>query len=134
MAYDPKYLQEVVGQKAVSLADGYEMIVILMQLEEQYPNFESQKNFLLQENIIKPSWVEQEHDEPLRLGALAYMLTKMLSLKGGLKARLFGMSERFAMEELIHQGMMREGHKRDLVTGQELVVVMTQAAQFILEQ
>lgn len=131
-AYDPNYLNEVVGQKAVTVADGFELILILMQLEDRYPDFETQKNYLLQENIIKPSWDQKE--EPLRYGALAYMLTKMLRLKGGLKARIFGISERFAMEELSHQGILREGHKQDLITGQELVIIMTQAAQFLVNQ
>lgn len=131
-AYDPNYLNEVVGRKAVTLADGFELILILMQLEDRYPDFEAQKEFLLDENIIKPAW--NDKDELLRYGVLAYMLTKMLRLKGGLKARIFGTSERFAMEELLHQGILREGHKEDLITGQELVIIMTQSAQFLLIQ
>lgn len=57
------------------------------------------------------------------------MLCKALKLKGGIKARIFGLNEAFAMEELIHQGLMRQGHRHDLVTGQELVVIMTRAAE-----
>jgi hypothetical protein len=129
--YDPEYLNSVVGEKAVKFSDGVEMIMTLMQIEDQYPEFQSQRAFLQKTKIIPPGWESRKPDDVLRRGELAFMLAKMLRLKGGLKARLLGMNQRFAMEELIYEGIMREGHGRDLVTGQELVFVMTAAANFM---
>ena len=128
-AYDPEYLNEVVGRKAVSLGDGCELIMYLLHLEDEYPTFEAQMDFLKKNHLAKGSSAAKPANTPLRRAELAYMLGKALRLKGGLKARLFGWNERFAMEELIHQGIMREGHGADLVTGQELVVITTRAAE-----
>jgi len=131
-AYDPQYLNEVVGRQAVSLGDGLEMIMILLKLEDKYPAFNEQMAFMKENDLIKDSLVIDAQDAPLRRGALAYMLCKTLKLKGGLKAHLLGLNERFAMDELIYQGVMRPGHKADLVSGQELVLIMTGAAQHML--
>ena len=130
-AYDPDYLTDVVGKTAVQVSDGYELIMILMQIEDRYPDFASRQEFLRKTNLIKEKWSLRSQTDPLRRGELSYMLVKMLRLNGGLKARLLGMNERFALEELISQGIMREGHPLDLVTGQELVLVMTRAAEFM---
>jgi len=133
-AYDATYLNEVVGRKAVSLGDGIELIMIVLHLEEKHTTFDAQIGFMKAHDLIKPSLTEETSDALLQRGALAYMLCKTLKLKGGLKARLLGLSERFAMEELIYQGIMRQGHSKDLVTGQELVLIMTGAAQHMLSR
>ncbi|MFH1800083.1 MAG: hypothetical protein ABH891_04455 [Candidatus Omnitrophota bacterium] len=132
--YDPEYLNSVVGEKAVKFSDGFEMIMTLMQIEDQYPDFPSQREFLQKTKIIPPEWESRKPGDALRRGELAYMLVKMLRLKGGLKARLLRMNQRFAMEELIYEGIMRAGHGRDLVTGQELVFVMTATANFMADR
>jgi len=133
-AYDPEYFNEVVGRKAVSLGDGCQLIMYLLELEDKYPGFDSQMAFLKANQLVKKSISDKSQDAPLQRGELAYMLCKTLRLQGGLKAKFVGMNERFAMEELIYQRIMREGHALDLVTGQELVVIMTQAAQHMLSR
>lgn len=128
-AYDPEYLNEVVGRKAASFGDGCELIMYLLRLEGEYPTFESQMDFLERNRLVRHSLGKKPANTPLRRDELAYMLGKTLRLKGGLKAQLLGWNRRFAMEELIHQGIMREGHGADFMTGQELVVIMTRAAE-----
>lgn len=133
-ALDSEALTQIVGSKAVSFADGVEMIFTLMQIEKRYPDFEARKEFLIKTKIMPPKWKERQASSLLYRGDFAYMVAKMLRLKGGLKARLMGMNKRFAMEELIHEGIMREGHGKDLMTGIELVEVMTQSADFMLRR
>jgi len=133
-AYDPDYLNEVVGRGAVSFGDGSELIMYLLQVEEDYVEFETQMDFLEKNGLIQKSMLNNTAGEPLRRGELAYMLCRALNLKGGLKARMLGLHKRFAMEELIYRGVMRQGHNLDLVTGQELVVVVTRAAQLLLDR
>lgn len=130
-SYDIDYFNTVIGEKAVKFADGLETIATLLQIEQQYPDFIAQRKFLEKTGILSPKWKSRSPDDILRRGELAYMLVKMLRLKGGLKARILGMNQRFAMEELIYEGIMREGHQRDLITGQELVYVATSVAEFM---
>jgi len=130
-ALDTERLTNLIGQKAVAISDGFEFLMTLMQIEELYPGFDSQKNFLIKAGIIPSDQNSQAAQDPLTRGKLAYALVKTLRLKGGLKARLLGMNERFAMEELLHQNIMRPGHRQDFMTGDELVVVMTNALNFM---
>lgn len=133
-AYDPKYLEEVVGRKAVAFSDGAELIMVLLQLEDEYPDFASRMEFFQENRFIKKEWGEKGPEAPLRRGELAYILVRMLKLKGGLKARFLGLNQRLAIEELIHQEIMRAGHGADLVTGKELVRIMTRTAQHMISR
>ena len=132
-AYDPQYLQEVVGRQAISFGDTLKTVMILVRLDEKLPDFVSQKKFLNERGLLPKGLLEKPATAVIRRGELAYVLFKVLKLKGGIKARLFGTYERFAMEELIYQGIMRPGHRRDLVTGQELLVMMDAAGQYMLK-
>lgn len=133
-AFETQSLTQLAGRQAVTFADGVELILVLMQIEKKYPDFDSRKEFLTKTGILPAKWNAYGASDPLRRGELAYMVVKMLRLEGGLKAHLFGMNRRFAMEELIHEGIMREGHGQDLMTGTELVQVMTQALDFMLRR
>ena len=134
LGIDAKYLEEVVGRQAVTVGDGYELIMYLLDLEGKYGDAEAQIVFLRENQIAKPSTLEKPPNGLLRRGELAYMLVKALKFRGGLKAAILGMNERFAMEELIYRGIMRKGHGKDLVTGQELVLVMTRAAEHLAQR
>lgn len=129
--FDAKYMEEVVGRNAVTVGDGYQLIMYLLGLEGKYSDLESQFEFLRENRIVKKSTLEKPANRLLRRGELAYMLVKALRLRGGLKAWALGMNERFAMEELLYRGIMRQGHGKDLVTGQELVLIMTRAAEHL---
>lgn len=133
-ALDTQALSQLVGSKAVTFSDGVELIFTLMQIEKRYPDFEARKKFLMKTGIMPQKWNDYGATDPLVREDLAYMVVKMLGLKGGAKARLVGMNKRFSMEALIHEGIMREGHGMDLMTGTELVEVMAQAADFMLRR
>ena len=132
LVFDPQYLSEVVGRQAVSFGDTLKTVMILVRLDEKLPDFVSQKKFLHEQGMLPESLTKKPATELVHRGELAYILFKILRLKGGVKARLFGVNERFAMEELIYQGLMRPGHKLDLVTGQELVLTMNASGQYMM--
>lgn len=126
-AFDSERLTQIVGRNAVTLSDAFELLLTLMQIEELYPGFESRQTFLHKTAIIPSDWLSKKPEDPITQGELAYALVKTLRLKGGLKARLLGMNQRFALEELIYQEVMRPGNSQDFITGEELVVIMTRA-------
>ncbi|MDD5216680.1 MAG: hypothetical protein PHN49_11120 [Candidatus Omnitrophica bacterium] len=133
-AFDADRLSSIVGRNVAATSDAFELLMTLMQIEELYPDFESRKTFLRKTGIIPSSWLSKNPADPLTQGDLAYALVKTLRLHGGLKARLFGMNKRFALEELIYQGVMSPVHSRDYVTGEELVAIMTQALNLMAER
>lgn len=134
IAPERKFFAELIHQKVTFYREGCESIVVLAGLEKKYPDFLSQNKFLIREGIIPRKLASRlGEDTPLRKGLLAYMLCRTLGIKGGLKARILGLKPRFALEELAFKGIMSEGNVRELVSGKELVVALTQAASYKLE-
>ena len=111
--------------------DASKALVILMRVENQYISLDSQIHFLKKKNIL-PKKFESEFDpmEPLRKGLIAYMFSMALDIKGGVVLSLFGMSERYALKKLVYQGMMSSGNVKDIVSGEELISILTQAGNF----
>ena len=72
--------------------------------------------------------------EPLRKGLFAYMLYSALDVKGGITLSLFGVSERYALKELVYQGILSSGNVKDILSGDELVTTTMRAADFIAKK
>jgi predicted RNase H-like nuclease (RuvC/YqgF family) len=106
-----------------------------MNVENQYIDLGSQVTFLKQNKLL-PKRYEKEFDptKPLRKGLTAYMFCRALGIKGGIMLRLFGMTERYAIKELVHQGMMSSGDVDDIVTGEELIYLVTQAGNYMAKK
>jgi hypothetical protein len=113
--------------------DAAKAIVILMGVDEQYIDLSAQVAYL-GANRLLPRRFQTTFDPmaPLRKGLFAYMVYQALDLHGGIALHLFGPTERLALKELVFQGLMSPGHVHDLVSGQELVQVMSQAARYKL--
>ncbi len=111
--------------------DAAKAIVILMGVDEEYLDLTSQVGYL-QEHGLLPARLHDTFDPraPLRRGVAAYMFRQVLGIRGGIALHLFGGSERYALKELAFQGIMSPGHVNDLVSGAELVQIMSQAARY----
>ena len=59
-----------------------------------------------------------------------YMFSKAFDIKRGVILSLFGMSERYALKELVYQGMMSPGNVKDIVSGEELISILTQTGDY----
>ncbi len=75
-----------------------------------------------------------ETREPLRKGAAALMFCRKLGIRGGVWMRVFGASERYALRELVHEGIMAAEGVEELVTGQELVDMFVRAVDYMEKQ
>ena len=129
------YFVELMPRKIAFRYDACKALVILKGVENQFIDLGSQIAFL-RKNSILPKRFESEFDptKPLRKGLTAYMFCKALEIKGGIFLRLLGMSERYALKELVHQGMMSSGNVKDIVGGEELVSILTQAGNYMAKR
>ena len=132
---DIVYFAELIQKKVTFRYDACKALVVLMGVEDQYIGLDSQITFLKEKNLL-PKKFESEFDptQPLRKGLAAYMFCKALEIKGGLSLRIFGMSERYALRELAYQGIMPSGNVQDIVSGEELVSVLMQAANYLAQK
>lgn len=111
--------------------DAAKSIVILMGMDEELIDLDSQGAYLREKGMLSGRFREGfDPMAPLRKGPAAYMFLKALGIRGGIVLHLFGPSERYALKELVFQGIVSPGHVNDLVSGGELVQIMSQAAQY----
>ena len=129
------YFAELMPKKIAFRYDACKALVVLMGVEDQYIDLDSQVIFLKEKNLL-PKKFETGFDpmEPLQKGLTAYMFCKALGIKGGICLSLFGMSERYALKELVYQGIMSSGNVSDIVSGEELVSIVMQSANYMAKK
>lgn len=125
------YFIELTPKRITYGYDACKAIVVLMGVEYEYIDLNSQTAFLKEKKLL-PKKIESEFDpmQPLRKGVAAYMFCKALGIKGGITLRLLGMNQRYAIKELSYEGIMSSGNTNDIVSGEELVSIVTQAADY----
>lgn len=133
---DLVYFAELMLKKITYRYDISKAIVILMGVENQFIDLGSQITFLKNENILPKKFDKKEFDvtKPLRKGLTAYMFCKALKIKGGILLTLFGVNQRYALKELVHQGVMSSGNVKDVVSGEELVLILTRAGIYMAKK
>lgn len=132
---DESYLNQLAFRKISYRYDLYKTITLLKGVEMQYFDLNAQilyikNNKLAPQNIL----ANPEPNLPLRKGLLAYSIYQSLKLKGGLTNMIFGTSQYYAIKELAYHGIMSSGNINDIVSGEELVSVISQAGNYIARQ
>lgn len=128
---DRMYFAELILKKITYQYDLCKVISLLLEKEKTYITLDAQIR-LLKENKFLPKSLETNFNptEPLRKGVAAYIFCKTLEIKGGLAIRLFGLTEHTAINELVYEGIMPAGNAKEIVTGEELISVFTQAVSY----
>ena len=127
------YFTRLLSQDTASLADVYKTLVTLMGLGDQVKDPDAQYDFLRVNKIIPDHIRKEDRGDILRKGDAAYMFARILHIKGGLTLRLFGYSRRYAFKELVYRRIMFPGNIHDVVSGQELIYILTRAAEYMEE-
>ena len=129
------YFAELSLKKISFRYDACKAFVLLLGVEDEYIDLAAQVAFLQQNNLLPKKYrVEFDPMQPLRRGLLAYMFCQALEIKGGITLRVFGTSQRYALQELAFEGIMASGNVNDIVSGDELVSATTQAANYLAQK
>jgi hypothetical protein len=129
------YFTRLLSEDVAVLSDAYKTLVILMGLDDQFSDTDSQLTFLREKGIVPKSLgINSDYNDPLNKGVTAYMFAKAMDIKGGVTLRLFGFSQRYALKELVYQGIMVPGNVQDVVSGQELILTLMRAADYMIDQ
>ena len=119
--------------ESTTLLDGYRVALALLEQSYADVGFEEARSKLLEADVIRTKW-EPDPKEKLTRGKMAYMLVKILKIKGGVTMRLFGPSERYALKELEFMELMDGGMTGRSVSGRELVAILARADDYMQEQ
>jgi len=133
--FEPIYFMNLVQKRIAYHYDAAKSIAILMEVDEETIGLDEQVGYLKEKRFLPPRLRDSfDPMAPLRRGPAAYMFLKALGIRGGIALRLFGPSERYALKELVFQGILSPGHVNDLVSGAELVQIMSQAAAYKVQR
>lgn len=129
------YFTELTQKRITFRYDACRLLVLLMGVEEQYLDLDSQVAFIKEKNLLPKKYaLEFSPMEPLRKGLAAYMFCKLLNIKGGITLRYFGISERYALKELAFEGIMPSGNVKDIVSGEELISAFIQTGNYMAKK
>ena len=132
---DTAYFEGLLSKRVAYLSDACRVLVILMGVDKERADPESRAAYLISKRVFPESICENyDPDKALRKGEAAYMFCKALGIKGGLLLRFPGITERYAMKELIYEGIMYPGDAGDVLIGKELVLMLTASAEYLAEQ
>ena len=106
-----RFLNELDGRPVARVADAVRVLDILTGSKEEAP--------------------ASGGSAPLRKGAAALMFCRAPSIKGGLGMRPFPKSERYALRELVYEGIMSAEGPEEVVTGRELVGMFVEAVDYM---
>ena len=126
------YFKELLSKRVALNSDACKVLVILMGVEEYTKELDSQITFLRERGII-PERIATGFDssQPLRKGLAAYMFCQALDIRGGIWMRLFGVNQRYAFRELVFEGIMSPGDVNDIMSGDELILTLTEAVEYM---
>jgi len=129
------YFQPLLSKKYVLRGDALRPLLMLMGEEAFKQDQDAQISLLKQKGII-PVKIAAAFlpDQPLDKGLAAYMFCRALDINGGLILRLFGLSERYALQELVFAGIMTQGSVDDILSGSEFVAAFASAAHNLAEK
>lgn len=133
--FDIEYFEQLYVNKVAFRYDACKTVIILLGLEKQYGDIDSQIAFFIKNDILpKEHNVNFDASKPLRKGEAAYMFCRALRLRGGLWIRMFGLSQRYALKELVYEGIMFPGATNEIVSGKELILMLTESARYITSE
>ncbi|MCK5014522.1 MAG: hypothetical protein KAS66_11945 [Candidatus Omnitrophica bacterium] len=122
------YISELSFRKITYGYDLCKLLVVLKGVENEYIGLDAQVTYLKDQDYL-PKKIHNTFDpmKPLRRGLTAYVLRKVLNVKGGIFLNIFKESERYALKELTYEGIMSPGNIHEILSGDELASTMTQA-------
>lgn len=128
-----EFFRALLERRVTYHADLAKVIVILLGEESQHPTFEERVLFLREQRLL-PVRAAFRPTDPLQRGLAATVVCRALGIRGGILPRLFGLSERYAIKELVHAHIMVAGFPQDLLSGKALTAVFLQSADYRLRR
>lgn len=133
--FEALYFMNLVQHRIAYHYDAAKSIAILMEVDEELIDLDAQAGYLREKGFLSRRFREGfDPMAPLRRGPAAYMFLRALGIPGGIALHLFGPSERYALKEMVFQGILSPGHAEDILSGAELLQIMSQAAAYKVQR
>ena len=118
----------------VTADEAYHAMLLLADGRDAGGDFEGRAQILQERGVVRSAW-NLAPDDALDRGTMAFMLVKILRLKGGVNDVVLGSwgpgDRRYALRTAVWRGMVPWGPVYQVVTGGELVTAMTNADKYM---
>ena len=132
---DDTFLASLADQALVTVDQCYRAMVILADGEDAFGSFDERRASLEGRGIARAAWGLKPGGN-IDKGSAAFMVCRILQVKGGLNRILFGSwglgDRRFAYSELVYRNLIRvPGVDYQPITGGELVALLGVADEYM---
>jgi hypothetical protein len=130
-----QYLSKLLDKEVADFDDATFTVVLLLGLKDIGSDFNKRVAFLQEEHIIDNNASRSfSPKSALTRGQAAYMYCRALKIKGGLFARAFSLTQRYALNELVYEGIIESGPTNSIMSGKELVSLFINSADHLLQK
>jgi hypothetical protein len=124
------------SQPAVTVAEACRVVLLLADGEEQFADYPARYDALVERGIIRPAW-GLTREECVDRGTLAYMIYRVLELRGGVNMAVLGRlgigDRRYATKELSYRGLIPQGSAHVYVSGAEFMDIIGRTDRYMAE-
>ena len=123
---DAEYLFELSNKQYCTTDDAYRGMLFLLDGKDTSKDFEERTARLVMHKVADKNW-KHNPNEVATKGQVAYMLVRILEIRGGLMYNITNGSPRYALRELIHKGIIIGGTEGSKLSGAEYVGILGRA-------
>lgn len=126
---DAAFLHNLAAGQTVSMGDACRAMLMFLDGSDSAENYSERCERLRARKVIASNW-QHAATSPIDKGTAAYMLVRVLGVRGGATLQLTGTSKRYALREMVYNGMMTRGGIHRYVTGEEFIGLLSRAEDF----
>ncbi len=131
---DAEFVHVVAQQPAVSYGQLCRAALLVADGEDTAGSFEARVDALKSRGIVRQEW-DHSSDRTVDRGLLAYMILRACTIPSGLNSRLAGWTgigcERYALKDVVRQGIMPYGLEYQIPTGGEVMAALARGDDFM---
>lgn len=123
--------RSVIDRQAVSFHEGLQGIIIFSAGRQRDMSFKACMTYASQKGLVPLDWTTKYTEKTaVTRGMLAYMLVKVLGIRGGLTMQIAGPSRRYALRECQKLGIIEKGSANSMVSGREFLSILRKAEEY----
>jgi hypothetical protein len=132
---DDAFLGYLADTTMVTVEEAYRAVIILAEGADPNQSYDERRAWLEQRDITRAAW-DLEPNNYIDQGAVAFMVCKVLEVKGGLSRIMLGSwglgDRRYAHRELVYRGLMEvQGAPFSPITGGEFAHLLGMADEYM---
>lgn len=132
-ASDSGFMRSLIDVKDATFEHGVKAIYLIDTRAKKVPDFNTCLVHLIKQKMVSLEW-NLSPEQPLTHGRLAWMLFKVLRIKGGLSLRLtmafVGLTERYAYRECTHIEVIADTGQLERMNGETLLSTIRDTRTF----